>query len=79
MPIPFKPKPLALFLCLATYFISAQTPERSVLVKKNDQEIVLDGKLNEAFWQTANSADNFWQLFPTDSLKYIQFKYRITI
>ena len=49
MPIPFKPKPLALFLCLATYFISAQTPERSVLVKKIDQEIVLDGKLNEAF------------------------------
>tara|TARA_B110000977_G_C10731706_1_gene359309 strand:+ start:54 stop:293 length:240 start_codon:yes stop_codon:yes gene_type:complete len=79
MPIPFKPKPLALFLCLATYFISAQTPERSVLVKKIDQEIVLDGKLNEVFWQTANSADNFWQLFPTDSLKYIQFKYRITI
>ena len=69
MPIPFTPKPLALFLCLATYFISAQTPERSVLVKKIDQEIVLDGKLNEAFWQTANSADNFWQLFPTDSLK----------
>ena len=30
---------------------------------------MLDGKLNEAFWQTANSADNFWQLFPTDSLK----------
>ena len=69
MQIPFTPKPLALFLCLATYFISAQTPERSVLVKKIDQEIVLDGKLNEAFWKTANSADNFWQLFPTDSLK----------
>ena len=59
----------ALFLLFVAYSVSSQTLDRSVFVKKINQEVFLDGKLEEAFWQEANSADNFWQLFPTDSLK----------
>ena len=62
-------KILALFLLFVAYSVSSQTLDRSVFVKKINQEVFLDGKLEEAFWQEANSANNFWQLFPTDSLK----------
>ncbi|MGA1546492.1 MAG: hydrolase, partial [Flavobacteriaceae bacterium] len=49
--------------------VNAQTEKRSVFVKKIDQEILLDGILDEAVWDLADSASDFWQLFPTDSLK----------
>ena len=64
-------KPLIFILYLATSYTWAQSSEKTVFVKKIAQEIHLDGELNEAFWQEANFADNFWQLFPTDSLKSI--------
>jgi|TARA_B110000285_G_C15141887_1_gene631375 hypothetical protein len=51
--------------------MNAQNPERSLLVKKVEKEITLDGRLNEDFWLKANSANDFWQMFPTDSLKSI--------
>ncbi len=43
--------------------------KRSFMVKKIAETIVADGELNEAAWQTAESADNFWQYFPVDSIQ----------
>ena len=51
--------------------VNAQNTKRSLLVKKVEEKIILDGKLSEEIWLKANSAENFWQLFPTDSLKSI--------
>ncbi|MDG1048526.1 MAG: DUF5916 domain-containing protein [Flavobacteriaceae bacterium] len=46
--------------------------KKQVLVKHINttvQEIAIDGQLNETAWSLAKSATNFWQYFPTDSLK----------
>ena len=58
-------------LVLPLMAVNAQNTERSLLVKKVEEKIILDGKLSEDIWLKANSAENFWQLFPTDSLKSI--------
>jgi len=42
---------------------------KQVDVKWVDEEIDLDGKLDEAAWAQALPATNFWQHFPTDSLQ----------
>ena len=42
---------------------------RSITVKYITDTIKLDGILDEAIWQTADIADNFWQFFPTDSVR----------
>ena len=64
---------LLLLLCCLNPLItkSQQTETRSFIVKKIDQKIQLDGSLNEAVWSEAESATNFWQMFPTDSLRSI--------
>ena len=31
-------------------------------------EVLLDGKLEEPFWQEVNESSGFWQFFPTDSI-----------
>ncbi|MGA0049240.1 MAG: hydrolase, partial [Flavobacteriaceae bacterium] len=49
--------------------LSAQNEERSVFVKKIDKSIQIDGKLDEAIWSEAESANDFWQIFPIDSVK----------
>jgi hypothetical protein len=46
-----------------------QNKTRSFVVKKIDNVIIPDGILNEPIWETANSADNFWQYFPLDSVQ----------
>ena len=33
-----------------------------------DEAITVDGVLDEAIWETAESADNFHQYFPTDTI-----------
>ena len=65
----FRIKQLVLLLSFSGLLVNAQTEKRSVFVKKIDQEILLDGILDEAVWDLADSASDFWQLFPTDSLK----------
>jgi hypothetical protein len=62
---------LPFFLVLSLMVVNAQNTKRSLLVKKVEEKIILDGKLSEDIWLKANSAENFWQLFPTDSLKSI--------
>lgn len=50
-------------------FMNAQGGKPTVTVKKIDVEIVLDGILDEKIWSEAYSAKDFWQQFPTDSIK----------
>ena len=45
---------------------------KSFVVKYINSPIVLDGNLNESVWNDAESATNFWQYFPTDSLQATQ-------
>ncbi|MBF12427.1 MAG: hydrolase [Flavobacteriaceae bacterium] len=51
------------------FFINAQIEKRTVTVKKIDQKIILNGVLDENVWSEADSAKDFWQQFPTDSIK----------
>ena len=58
-----------LFLLLVSLFcINAQRQQKSFVVKYIDSPILLDGTLDEDVWQTAESAQNFQQYFPTDSV-----------
>ncbi|MCK0110204.1 carbohydrate binding family 9 domain-containing protein [Flavobacteriaceae bacterium S0825] len=45
---------------------------KSFVVKYINTPIILDGNLNESVWNEADSATNFWQYFPTDSLQATQ-------
>lgn len=40
---------------------------QQIEIRKTTQEIVVDGKLDDAAWQTADSAYNFMQQFPADT------------
>lgn len=42
---------------------------KTIHVKRIDQEIFLDGNLDETIWAEADAADDFWQYFPADSIK----------
>ena len=41
---------------------------KNITVFKTDQDIILDGNLDEQFWKNANLVDNFFQQFPNDSI-----------
>lgn len=60
---------LVLVLLFFVFEALAQEEKRTVTVKKISQPIVLDGVLDEEVWSKADRADDFWQQFPTDSLK----------
>lgn len=46
-----------------------QTENKSFTVKLISEKIVADGILDEAIWEIAESANNYWQYFPTDSIR----------
>ncbi len=50
-------------------FVLAQKISDSTYVKFTNQKIVIDGIDNETDWKKAEIKSNFWQWFPTDSLK----------
>ena len=52
--------------------VHAQSEKRSFMVKKIRETIVADGVLDEPAWKTAESANEFWQYFPTDSVLAVQ-------
>ncbi len=58
---------LAILLFLYSYLCIAQT--KSFHVKYISETITLDGILAEPAWSEAESATNFWQYFPTDSVQ----------
>ena len=47
----------------------SQVSKKSVYVKYIDEEIKIDGVLNEAVWSKVKPAKDFFQYFPTDSLQ----------
>ena len=58
--------PLFFFFLVST--LQAQLEQRSFMVKKISEPIVADGVLDEPAWKTAESAHDFWQYFPVDSV-----------
>ena len=46
---------------------TCQNSSKSLLAKFINDEIILDGRLDEKVWQTADKTDFFWQYFPADS------------
>lgn len=40
---------------------------QQIEIRKTNQEIIIDGKLDDAAWQSADSAYNFMQQFPSDT------------
>ena len=61
-------------LLLTTSFSSAQEENKNFSVKyiPNGENIIPDGILDEAEWGTAESAKDFWQYFPSDSIQALQ-------
>ncbi|MEL6304084.1 MAG: DUF5916 domain-containing protein [Bacteroidota bacterium] len=55
---------MALFACC----LFSQSSPKQFTVRLIDQPIKIDGVLDEAVWQTAESAHDFQQNFPTDSV-----------
>ena len=53
-------------------FVLAQKINDSTYVKFTNQKIVIDGIDNETDWKKAEIKSNFWQWFPTDSLKALK-------
>ncbi|ARV11568.1 hydrolase [Gilvibacter sp. SZ-19] len=56
-----------MFLSVSTV-LTAQNSYKNITAKYVEQDIVLDGKLDEAVWQEAETGQDFVQFFPTDSL-----------
>jgi len=59
---------ICLILCNSVLLLG-QDSNNSIIAKYVTGDIQLDGELNEAVWQTADVADDFWQFFPQDSVK----------
>ena len=58
---------LSLAFLIITSLVTAQ--QKKFTVKYIDAPITIDAVLNEADWDRADVAGNFWQQFPTDSLQ----------
>ncbi|MBT8314596.1 MAG: carbohydrate binding family 9 domain-containing protein [Maribacter sp.] len=58
----------ALFLLLFTTPLLSQTTSKSFTVKFVSEIPVIDGLLDESFWETADGPRDFQQYFPTDSV-----------
>ena len=46
------------------FFQSNGNNLKNVTIYKTDQDIILDGNLDEQFWKKANLVDNFFSSFP---------------
>ncbi|TLP74000.1 DUF5916 domain-containing protein [Maribacter sp. ACAM166] len=58
-----------LVLLLFCFHIKAQTSNSSFIVKQINASIDPDGILDEPIWETGDSANNFWEYFPLDSIQ----------
>lgn len=61
-----------LWTFLVALGLAAQDAPKSFTVKFIQEEINIDGKLDEPIWEIAESANNFQQYFPSDSILAIQ-------
>ena len=60
---------LTILILLISPNILSQGKEPSLLLKRTNSVIQLDGELNEDAWCQGYPADDFWQYFPSDSAK----------
>ena len=60
---------LIFIISFATIFAQEKKQVFVKHINTDIREIAIDGLLNEAAWATAKTTTNFWQYFPTDSLK----------
>lgn len=60
---------LGLLLVLIAVPLTGQNQTRSVEVNLIQTTINIDGLLDEPVWETAESASDFWQFFPTDTAR----------
>ncbi len=58
-------------LLLPDSISSQESIDRSIQVHKIAAEIAIDGSLDEEVWVSSDAADQFWQYFPTDSIRSI--------
>jgi len=54
---------LLLSVCLTSF------SQKALNVKRLSQDVVIDGVLDEAFWDIGDKADKFFQYFPTDTVQ----------
>ena len=54
---------------LFIFNLYSQTEKRKIFAKKVDEEIILDGEMNELFWSDATPSSEFVQYFPRDTVK----------
>jgi len=58
--------------------LSAQEAVKRLQAKYIEEPIQLDGRLDEPVWELADTATDFWQFFPTDSLQ-AQYQTKVKI
>lgn len=58
-----------LVLSMATVRAQSLDEQLPILVRRIQQPMDIDGKLDEAQWYTGRPAQDFWQIFPTDSVR----------
>ncbi len=68
---------LVIILMQASAIIAQDIP-KSLTARFITEEIKLDGVLDEAIWQSADIASEFWQYFPTDSTQ-AQYQTKVSI
>ncbi|MGB3142564.1 MAG: DUF5916 domain-containing protein [Maribacter sp.] len=60
---------ISFVLICSINILSAQEERKSFFVKHISENIVADGELNEPIWEFAESASEFWEYFPLDTIQ----------
>jgi hypothetical protein len=67
--------PLVLLSIIYFFKLNAQTPgityeeQPNMMASFTNEKPIIDGKVDEDCWKKGRGAKDFWQLFPTDSIK----------
>lgn len=56
------------FILIFAFFSFQLKGQKSLSIQKTTTTITIDGKLDEAIWETANKANNFHQNYPLDTV-----------
>lgn len=62
-------KALLAFIFLTTTTLFSQKERKSFIVNHISEQITADGVLNEPIWDMVESATDFWEYFPIDSIQ----------
>jgi hypothetical protein len=62
-----------LFFSLQTIFGQVNFEDYQIHIQKTTEQIIIDGKLNETTWKTAQVGDDFFMITPVDTGKATQF------